>query len=134
LRSEPAWLPVQVVIEINRRTVAATGEPFAIRDVGLLESAVARPRNHWEYNGEDDVLVLATVLMRGIACNQAFIQGNKRTGWYAMEFFLNINGYRTDLPDGEDLGRVIEQVMLGEISEKQFIDDMVAPHVSLFDQ
>lgn len=129
MRSEPAWLPLGVVIEINKRTVADTGEPFVIRDKGLLESALARPLNHWQYDGVDDVLVLATVLMKGIASNQAFVQGNKRTGWYSLVFFLRSNGYTIDVPDSEDLGRLIEQVMIGELAEQQFIDEVLRPHV-----
>jgi death on curing protein len=72
--------------------VAATGEPFALLDAGKLESALARPINHWEY-GEDDVLTLGIILLIAIAQSHAFLQGNKRTGFYAAEMFLNLNGY-----------------------------------------
>lgn len=41
--SEPVWLPLEVVVEINRTLVAMTGEPHFVRDQGLLESALARP-------------------------------------------------------------------------------------------
>jgi hypothetical protein len=41
--SEPVWLPVEDVIHANARLVFETGEPFHVRDVGLLESAVAKP-------------------------------------------------------------------------------------------
>lgn len=52
--SEPVWLDAKLVTEINAQLVAGTGEPFFVRDRGLLESALARPLNHWSY-GEDDL-------------------------------------------------------------------------------
>ena len=64
--SEPQWLPIEAVIEYNRLEVEATGEHHFVRDLGLLESALARPQNAFAY-GEDDIVVLAVRLMAGIA-------------------------------------------------------------------
>lgn len=75
MRSEPVWLSAQLVTEFNARTVTETGEPFFVRDAGLLESALARPINHWSY-GEDDLALLAVSLLLGIARNHPFGQGN----------------------------------------------------------
>jgi hypothetical protein len=47
--------------------VAASDEPFGLRDRGLLESACAKPGQRWYYDQEDKVLVLATTLLFGIA-------------------------------------------------------------------
>jgi death on curing protein len=66
LPSEPGWLPVEAVIEHNRIEVEATGERHFVRDHGLLESAMARPRNFFGY-GEEDIVVLAVTLMAGVA-------------------------------------------------------------------
>jgi death-on-curing protein len=66
LPSEPQWLPIEAVIEINHILVTATGEPHFLRDRGLLESALARPQNAFAY-GEEDVVVLAVRLMAGLA-------------------------------------------------------------------
>lgn len=71
------------VVELHAHVVAATGEPNAIRDIGLLESAVARPRQHWAYAGESDVADLAALLILAIARNHPFVQGNKRAGFVA---------------------------------------------------
>jgi death-on-curing protein len=81
--NEPVWLSAELVASQNRALVEDNGEPFAMRDWGLLESAVARPRSHWAYSGEEDVFHLACVLCFGIAANHPFEQGNKRTGWAA---------------------------------------------------
>jgi len=62
LPNEPLWLPIEAVIEYNRLEVEATGEHHFVRDLGLLESAVARPQNAFAY-GEEDLVVLAVRLM-----------------------------------------------------------------------
>jgi hypothetical protein len=61
LPNEPHWLPIDVVIEHNRLETLATGEPHFLRDRGLLESAMARPRNFFSF-GEEDVIVLGVLL------------------------------------------------------------------------
>ncbi len=96
--NEPQWLPVEVVIEHNRLELAETGESHFVRDLALLESALARPRNFFGY-GEEDVIVLAAALMAGIAQAHAFEQGNKRTAFAAMRLFLGANGYDTSFDD-----------------------------------
>jgi len=73
LPSEPNWLPIEAVIEHNRLELLETGENHFVRDRGLLESALARPRNAFAY-GEEDVVVLAVTLMAGIARAHAFEQ------------------------------------------------------------
>ena len=96
--SEPNWLPIEAVIEHNRLELLETGENHFVRDRGLLESALARPRNAFAY-GEEDVVVLAVTLMAGIARAHAFEQGNKRAAFAAMRMFLRINGYDTAFDD-----------------------------------
>jgi death-on-curing protein len=98
LPNEPRWLPVAAVVEHNRLELAETGEPHFLRDRGLLESALARPRNFFSF-GEEDIVVLAVALMAGIARAHAFEQGNKRTAFGAMRLFLRINGYDTSFDD-----------------------------------
>jgi death-on-curing protein len=60
LPNEPNWLPVEAVIEHNRLELLETGEHHFLRDAGLLESALARPRNLHAY-GEEDIVVLASL-------------------------------------------------------------------------
>ena len=109
--SEPAWLPVEAVIAHNRFEVEATGEPHFLRDRGLLESALARPRNFFAF-GEEDVVVLTVVLMAGVARAHAFEQGNKRTAFAAMWHFLRLNGYDLAIEDSlrwaEEIIRLVE--------------------------
>lgn len=96
--NEPSWLPIEAVINYNRLETEASGEPHFLRDRGLLESALARPRNFFGF-GEQDVVVLAVVLMAGIARAHAFEQANKRTAFEAMWHFLRQNGYDLNIDD-----------------------------------
>ncbi len=81
------------MIQLNAEAVRRTGEPYGLRDEGLLGSAVAAPVNHFFYEGEEDVTVLAAVLIAAIARNHPFRQGNKRTAFAAALAFLDVNGF-----------------------------------------
>ena len=118
-RNEPNWLPIEAVIDTAQDVVAETGEPFELLDAGLLESALSRPRNYWEY-GEDDILTLAIILLVGIARNHAFLQGNKRTAFIAAEMLLQINGYTLAIRDEPILGDALDRMIQGIISEEDF--------------
>ena len=96
--NEPEWLPIEVVIEHNRLELGETSERHFVRDIGFLESALARPRNFFGY-GQEDIVVLAVALMAGIARAHAFEQGNKRTAFAALRLFLRANGYDTSFDD-----------------------------------
>ena len=118
-RSEPVWLPLDDVIDTAQDVVAETGEPFVLLDAGRLESALTRPKNHWEY-GEDDMLTLAIFLLVGIARNHPFLQGNKRTAFISAEMFLNVNGHSLQIVDSPILGEALERLIEGKISEEDF--------------
>lgn len=118
--TEPFWLPIDVVIDTNKDVVAATGETFFLRDRGLLESALGRPKNHFHY-GQEDVLVLATSLLFGIAQNHPFEQGNKRTALLSALQFLRLNGCMLLMPDTDQLGKLIVSVMERTMTEDAFV-------------
>jgi death-on-curing protein len=97
LRSEPVWVTAKAVIRANQRAVTDAGEPFFIRDRGLLESALARAQNQWAY-GENDLATLAVAVLLGVARNHPFGQGNKRAAFAAAEYFLFLNGWEFTHP------------------------------------
>jgi len=120
---EPLWLSAETVIYINERVVTRTGEPFLLRDRGLLESALAKPQNEFYYRNVEDVASLATTLLFGIARNHPFAQGNKRTGFLSAIDFLEINGYTIDVDDDEFLfGRLVVEVLEQKLDEERFAD------------
>jgi len=96
---DPVWLPVHVVEAIHERQIAEHGGDSGIRDRGLLESAVARPRHQLSYGGEDvDIPALAAALGFGLARNHPFVDGNKRTAYVVMRAFLILNGWELVAP------------------------------------
>ena len=118
--NEPLWLPIESVIEHNRLELAETGERHFVRDLGLLESALARPHNFFAFD-EEDVVVLAVALMAGIARAHAFEQGNKRTAFAAMRLFLRANGYDTSLDDTISWADEIIALLEHRTTEEDFV-------------
>ena len=118
--NEPRWLPIEAVIAHNRLEVEETGERHFLRDLGLLEGALARPRNAFAY-GEEDVVALSVRLMAGIAQAHAFEQGNKRTAFGAMRLFLRINGYDTAFDDTVSWADEIISLVEHRASEEDFV-------------
>jgi death-on-curing protein len=88
------YLSVEQVLFLHARLVEETGGGHGVRDIGLLESAVARPQA--TFGGEElypDVFSKAAALMLSLISNHPFIDGNKRTGITAAALFLRVNGF-----------------------------------------
>lgn len=96
-----------------------TGERHFLRDSGLLESALARPRNAFAY-GEEDTVALAVRLLAGIAQAHAFEQGNKRTAFVAMVQFLSMNGYDLAIEDSLPWAEAVIALVEHRASEGDF--------------
>jgi len=80
-----------------------------VRDVGLLDSAVARPRS--SAFGEDaysSISLKAAALLHSITSYHALVDGNKRLAWLATSVFLDLNGLAPDLSDDEAFDLVWE--------------------------
>lgn len=118
--NEPQWLPIEVVIEINRAAVTIMAEPHFLRDPGLLDSALARAPNAYAY-GEEDLVVLAVRLMAGIAQAHAFEQGNKRTAFIAMVQFLIANGLDTSFEDTVSWASEVIRFVEHRSTEEDFV-------------
>ena len=125
--NEPQWLPIEAVIEYNRLEVEATGEHHFVRDLGLLESALARPQNAFAY-GEGDIVALAVKPMTGIAQAHAFEQGNKRTAFEALWHFLRLNGFDLAIEDSEVWADPVISLIEHRSTEEDFVR-AVRPYV-----
>ncbi|MFC4624235.1 type II toxin-antitoxin system death-on-curing family toxin [Daeguia caeni] len=119
MQNEPLWLPIEEVIKINREEVSESGENFALLRRDLLESALARPVNHYHYSSDNDILRLAVILMLSIAQNHPFEQGNKRTGWTAGMIFMALNGYEFNW-DHEAVAVEFMKLIQGQITVDRF--------------
>ena len=117
--NEPRWLPIDAVIEKNRLEVEETGERHLLRDMALLEGALARPQNAFAY-GEEDIVALAVRLLAGIAQAHAFEQGNKRTAFGSMWHFLRLNGYDLDIEDSDYWEGPTVELIAHRVSEEDF--------------
>lgn len=90
---EPFWITREVVLSTHEALLHRFGGLAGIRDEGLLESALNRPRQLFHY-GEPDFPALATAYAAGIVKNHPFLDGNKRTGFMVAYIFLEANGLR----------------------------------------
>lgn len=88
------YLTAEQVLFIHSRLIDETGGSHGVRDIGLLESAVARPGATFEGNElYSDVFHKAALLMESLIKNHPFIDGNKRTAIASAGIFLERNGY-----------------------------------------
>ncbi len=93
--------------------VAETG--FVVRDVGLLEASIARPRT--TVFGEDaypDINAKAAALCESINRSHPLLDGNKRLSWIATKVFYRLNGYRLVAADVDGAERMILRVAAGD--------------------
>jgi death-on-curing protein len=102
---------------VHDRQLAEHGGGVGVRDAGGLDSALARPRNRWEY-GEDDLAELAAAYAFGIARNHPFVDGNKRTAWVVANLFLDLNGHELTFDELEAVGTV-ERLAAGALPEEE---------------
>jgi len=89
---EPEWLSKAIILAIHDEQLAEHGGGTGVRDAGLLESALARPRERFAYLEASDLATLAACHAFGLVRNRPFIDGNKRTAFVAAEVFLDLNG------------------------------------------
>ena len=118
--SEPVWLLESAVLIAHEISLSVHGGGAGIRDQGLLESAMARPRNLYEY-GEPGLPELAAAYMSGIVKNHPFVDGNKRAGFLAGAAFLEINGIRFTATESEAT-QIILGLAGGQITEVQLAE------------
>jgi death-on-curing protein len=112
---EPRWVQHAVVLALQERLVAEFGGEPGLRDAGLLESALARPRNRWEYE-QAEIFELAAGYAFGLARNHPFLDGNKRIAFMTAVLFLELNGWQFTAGEAD---AVIQTLALasGELDE-----------------
>ncbi len=113
-----SWVSEAVVHAIHGEQILEHGGLNGVRDVTLLQSALARPQNLYLYE-EADIAALAACYAVGLAKNHPFSDGNKRTAFVVMELFLILNGYELAASD-EICVLTMLDVASGEMSEEGF--------------
>ena len=116
---EPLWVLREVVLDLHEQSLAQFGGSAGIRDEGLLDSALARPRNQFIYDPNADIAKLAAAYGFGLAKNHAFVDGNKRIAFIATALFLRLNGWRLATERLDEIQTMLN-LAGGEITEGQF--------------
>ena len=115
---KPVWLDRDVALAIHELMLAQHGGLAGVRDDGLLESALAKPRNRFGY-GASTVPQLAVSYAAGIIGNHPFLDGNKRTGFMLAATFMEVN--RVVLTASEE--SVVQQTLglaAGKVKEADY--------------
>ena len=127
--SEPRWLAPVHVLAIHSDQIQAHGGAVGLRDRGLLESALERPRNRFRYEPDSDLSALAAAYGFGIARDHPFLDGNKRVAFQAMYLFLGLNGFRIDAAEEEVVATILALASgkLDETSLAAWLRDHITP-------
>lgn len=118
--TEPVWIEAELVLAIHDRQLAEHSGPIGVRDPAALESALARARNQWAY-GEKDLCALAAAYAYGVARNQPFTDGSKRTTWVLARLFLALNNVQIGFAP-EDAIRMVLALASGSLAEAEVAD------------
>ena len=114
------WLSRHLIAAVHDEQLAEHRGAAGLRDIGLFDSALARPLNRAGY-GDADIAELAAVHALAIARNHPFVDGNNRTAYVALERFLVLNGCRYPVGDAEAAVMMLAMAS-GEIGDAEFID------------
>jgi death-on-curing protein len=114
--SEPIWLKRVWVDAIHFQQLQRFGGLYGVRDEGVIESALARPRNQWVYDNVTDIATLAAAYGFGLTRGHSYVDGNKRVGFVAMAIFLDLNGWSLEATEPEVV-RVMLAAASGELDE-----------------
>ena len=114
------YLTPEQVLFIHARLLAETGGEHGIRDLGLLQSAVARPQAVFDGNElYPGIHQKAAALLESLINNHPFVDGNKRTGITAAAMFLKINNFSLTASNQE-----VESFVLSIASGEQTVESI----------
>ncbi|NBB26266.1 type II toxin-antitoxin system death-on-curing family toxin [Porphyrobacter sp. SLTP] len=114
------WVSHRAALTAHAEQIAEHGGGTGVRDMGLFESAMARPQQLEAY-GEPDAAALAAAYAFGLARNHPFVDGNKRTANVVSLLFLLKNGWRVEADDA-DMTVAFIALAAGELSEDELAD------------
>ena len=118
--NELIWVPVRAVHIIHDRQIVRHGGAPGLRDEGLLQNALQRPVNKWQYDSAD-TFECAAAYAFGIAKAHAFVDGNKRTAFVTSVTFLRLNGWHFVTEAAEGVA-FMEGLASGEVPEERFMN------------
>jgi death-on-curing protein len=115
----PLWIDECDALALHERLLSLHGGAEGLRDAGLLQSALVRPR-HLDADGKaPDIVDLAAAYTAGIIGNHPFVDGNKRIGFVIGILFLELNGYRFTASE-EDAAQAVLALAVGRLDEAAY--------------
>jgi len=117
---EPQWILRETVLALQGRLLAEFGGASGIRDVPMLDSALARPENRYTY-GNPTIPELAAAYAFGLAKNHPFIDGNKRIAFAVAVLFLELNGRRFEASEDDATAQMLA-LASGAIGEEEYAE------------
>ena len=116
---EPVWIREVEALAFHAQQIALFGGSEGLRDIGLLDSALARPKNLFAYSERALTMPdFAAAYAVGISSNHPFIDGNKRTAMEVAFVFLEFNGFPVTATQ-EEAYTTFLSLAAGEISESE---------------
>jgi len=124
--NEPKWHELEVFVELHNTLLKDLGQRQHVLDIGLLESALQRPKFMFFYE-KASLFRMAAGLGESIIKNHAFLDGNKRAGHLAISMFLLLNCY--DLVANETSAeKILLGVAMGDI-DVNMLESWIANNV-----
>ena len=105
-----SFLTLDEALAIHARLIEAFGGPEGVLDLGLLESALYRPRSGY-YR---DLAEMAAALFESLIMNHPFVDGNKRVAFFTADVFLRLNGWKLDVEPTRAHAFLIDLLERGE--------------------
>ena len=116
---EPIWIDERDTLALHDRLLALDGGAAGVRNVGLLQSALARPQQLHAHGDAPDAIDMAAAYTVGIVRNRPFVNGNKRTAFVVGVLFLELNGHCFTATE-EDATQAVLGLAAGTIDEALF--------------
>jgi death-on-curing protein len=117
----PKWVTASIATAIHDEAIYEFGGLAGVRDSGLLQSALDRPRNLFAYEPGSSIFELAAALCVGIARNHPFHDGNKRTALLATRAFLYLNGQELEPTQADEVSTLVA-VADGSLDERRLAE------------
>jgi len=114
------FLSTDEVLEIHTALIERFGGKAGVRDLGLLESALFRPRTGY-YN---DLVEMASAQFESLIMNRAFVDGNKRVAFFVTDIFLRLNGFKLKVE-----GKEAHRFLIGLLESHQCTYDNLLPWI-----
>lgn len=110
------YLSVEEVLDLAE--LACDGQQVAVRDLGLLSSAVHRPQSQmFGVEAYTDLFEKAASLLQSLAVNHPLVDGNKRMAWMSTVVFLDFNGTEMVDVDQDESYKLVIEVAMGVIED-----------------